>query len=87
MGLMDRHRPSDGEWDQCSRLDIVGFDDISLKKGHRNFVTISTGRLDTATVIHTWCVSRSSQGNGQSVSFSDASAAAQDDESCMFRYL
>ena len=51
MGLMDRHRPSDGEWDQCSRLDIVGFDDISLKKGHRNFVTISTGRLDTATVI------------------------------------
>ena len=32
MGLMDRHRPSDGEWDQFSRLDIVGFDDISLKK-------------------------------------------------------
>ena len=51
LGLMDRHRPSDGEWDQCSRLDIVGFDDISLKKGHRHFVTISTGRLDTATVI------------------------------------
>src|SRR5712691_5085991 len=51
MGIMDRHIQSEVEWDQFSRLDILGFDEISLKKGHRNFVTIITGRIDSETVI------------------------------------
>jgi transposase len=51
MGIIDRHRQSEGEWDHFSRLDVVGLDEISLKKGHRNFVTIITGRMDSETVI------------------------------------
>lgn len=51
MGIIDRHRQSEVNWDQCSRLDVVGLDEIALKKGHRNFVTIVTGRIDDETVI------------------------------------
>ena len=51
MGIMDRHRQGEVEWDQFSRIDVLGLDEISLKKGHRNFVTIVTGRIDAETVI------------------------------------
>ncbi len=51
MGILDRHIQSEVEWDQFSRLDVLGLDEISLKKGHRDFVTIVTGRIDTQTVI------------------------------------
>jgi len=30
---------------------VVGLDELSLKKGHRDFVAIITGRLETETVI------------------------------------
>jgi len=30
---------------------VVGLDEISLKKGHRDFVAIITGRLETETII------------------------------------
>src|SRR5713101_2063062 len=33
------------------RLDVLGLDEISLKKGHRDFVAIITGRIETETVI------------------------------------
>jgi len=51
MGIIDRHIQSEVEWDKFSRLDIIGLDEISLKKGHRDFVTIVTRRIDTKTVI------------------------------------
>jgi len=51
MGIIDRHIQSEVDWDQFSRLDVVGLDEIALKKGHRNFVTIVTGRMDDETVI------------------------------------
>jgi len=51
MGIIDRHIQNEVEWDQFSRLDVLGFDEISLKKGHRNFVTIITGHIDSKTVI------------------------------------
>ena len=51
MGMIDRHIQGEVHWDQFSQIEILGLDEISLKKGHSNFVTIVTGRLDDATVI------------------------------------
>src|SRR2546429_4571195 len=51
MGVLHRHIQGDVDWNQFSRLDILGLDEISLKKGHRDFVAIVTGRLDDAIVI------------------------------------
>jgi len=51
MGILDRHIQGEVDWKQFSRLDILGLDEISLKKGHRDFVTIATGRLNDAIVI------------------------------------
>jgi transposase len=51
MGIIDRHRQSEVDWATCSRIDVIGIDEISLKKGQRDFVTLVTGRLDDKTVI------------------------------------
>jgi len=51
MGILDRHIQGEVDWNQFARLDILGLDEISLKKGHQNFVAIVTGRLDDKTVI------------------------------------
>src|ERR1700741_266553 len=51
MGIIDRHIQREVDWNQFARLDILGLDEISLKKGHRDFVAIVTGRLDEKTVI------------------------------------
>jgi transposase len=51
MGMLDRHIQGDVDWQQLTRLDVLGVDEISLKKGHRNFITLVTGRLDEETVI------------------------------------
>ncbi len=51
MGIIDRHIQGEVDWDQLPQIEVLGLDEISLKKGHRNFVTIVTGRLDHATVI------------------------------------
>jgi transposase len=36
---------------RLNNLEIIGIDEISLKKGHRDFVTVITGRLNEETVI------------------------------------
>ena len=51
MGIIDRHIQVKVDWETCTRLDIIGIDEISLKKGHRDFVTIITGRIDNKIVI------------------------------------
>ena len=51
MGIIQRYIQQEVDWDQLLRLDILGFDEISLKKGHANFVTIVTGRSNDETVI------------------------------------
>jgi transposase len=50
MGLIQRSIQQEVDWDQLLFLDILGFDEISLKKGHANFVTIVTGRSNDAYV-------------------------------------
>ena len=51
MGIIDRHIQSEIDWNTLSRLNIIGIDEISLKKGHRDFVTIITGRMNKKTII------------------------------------
>ncbi len=51
MGVIDRRLESNVNWSKVDRLDIIGIDEISLKKGHRDFVTIVTGRLGDNLLI------------------------------------
>ena len=51
MGMIDRHIQGEVDWNQFVCLDVLGLDEISLKKGHRDFVAIVTGRLADETFI------------------------------------
>ena len=51
MGIIDRSIEREIKWEDVPRLEVIGLDEISLKKGHRDFVAIVTGRLETETVI------------------------------------
>jgi transposase len=51
MGMIERHIQSEIDWNTVSRLDIIGIDAISLKKGHKDFVAIITGRVNQKTCI------------------------------------
>src|SRR2546428_3118134 len=51
MGIIDRSIEREIKWEDVPRLEVIGLDEISLKKGHRDFVAIITGRMETETVI------------------------------------
>lgn len=51
MGIIDRHIRSRVDWKALKRLDVIGLDEISLKKGHKDFITIVTGRRGEKTSI------------------------------------
>ncbi len=51
MGVIDRHIHHQINWKTIKRLDVIGLDEISLKKGHKDFVTIVTGRQGEKTII------------------------------------
>src|SRR5712671_315520 len=51
MGIIDRSIERKIQWEDVPRLEVIGLDEISLKKGHRDFVAIITGRMETETVI------------------------------------
>lgn len=44
-GIVDRHIATKVDWEEFQRLDVLGLDEIALKKGHRNYVVIITARL------------------------------------------
>ena len=50
-GVIDRRLVSEVDWSEIDRLEIIGIDEISLKKGHRDFVTIVTGRCGDKLLI------------------------------------
>lgn len=50
-GIIDREIAKEVEWKKIPRLDVLGIDEISLKKGHKDFVVIVTGRIGGRTVI------------------------------------
>jgi len=45
MGIIDRSVYKKVDWNELKELPILGIDEIALKKGHRNFVTVITARL------------------------------------------
>jgi transposase len=51
MGILYRHIDTEVRWDTIKRLDTIGLDEISLKKGHGDFVTIVTSRVGGKTTI------------------------------------
>ena len=51
MGIIDRRLNHCIDWSLFSHLDIIGLDEISLKKGHKDFVTIVTARIGDETIL------------------------------------
>ncbi len=51
MGVIDRHIDRDINWEDFTQIEVIGIDEISLKKGHRDFVAIITARVASETVI------------------------------------
>ena len=45
VGIVDRHIARQVDWDQFHQLEVLGLDEIALKKGHRDYVTIVSARL------------------------------------------
>jgi len=50
MGSIQRHLASEVDWRAFRRLGVLGIDEISLKKGHQDFVVIVTARI--GDVVH-----------------------------------
>jgi transposase len=51
LGVLERRISARVDWGQYSALGVIGLDEIALKKGHRNFVTIVTARLAEGRVV------------------------------------
>src|SRR3990172_2478526 len=45
MGVIDRYISEEVDWDKIKKLEVIGIDKISLKKGHKDYATIITGYL------------------------------------------
>jgi len=46
MGILDRGIDSKVDWNLIKRLGVLGIDEISLKKGHKDYITIITSKVD-----------------------------------------
>jgi len=51
LGILERHIRDKVDWSQYVRLDRLGLDEIALRKGHRDFVTIVTSRLKNGRMV------------------------------------
>ena len=51
MGIIDRYISTEVNWKAIQRLSVIGIDEIALKKGHKDFVTIVTMRVGNETRI------------------------------------
>ena len=51
MGILDRYISTEVHWKAIQRLEVIGIDEIALKKGHKDFVTIVTMRVGNETRI------------------------------------
>jgi len=50
-GILDRLVPDKVDWTQFKQLRVLGLDEISLLKGHRDFVTIISTRTDDGSSV------------------------------------
>jgi len=51
MGTIERYISTEVHWKEIKRLFVIGIDEIALKKGHKDFVTIVTMRVGRNTRI------------------------------------
>lgn len=51
LGVLERRISASVDWGQYEALGVMGLDEIALKKGHRNFVTVVTARLAEGRVV------------------------------------
>jgi len=51
LGVLERRISAEVDWSQYIEIGVLGLDEIALKKGHRNYVTIVTGRLADERVV------------------------------------
>lgn len=50
-GIINRRISTEVNWDETDKIDVIGLDEISLKKGHRDFVTTVTALTGGETMI------------------------------------
>lgn len=50
-GIVNRHIRKEVNWDLYDKIELLGIDEISVKKGHKDFITIVTARTDGKTTI------------------------------------
>lgn len=50
LGIIDRHLETEVNWSKFKRLEVMGIDEIALKKGHQDYVVIVTARLNDGQV-------------------------------------
>jgi len=51
LGALERRILAEVDWSAYTALGVLGLDEIALKKGHRDFVTIVTARLEGERVV------------------------------------
>ena len=51
LGVMERRIDTKPNWSDYKAIDRLGLDEIAIKKGHRDFVTIVTGRLANGRIV------------------------------------
>lgn len=50
LGVIDRHLGTTVDWAEFEQLEVLGIDEIALKKGHQDYVVIVTARLSEGQV-------------------------------------
>jgi hypothetical protein len=50
VGVLDRCIQSSVDWSAYTQLDVLGLDEIALRKGHRDFVVSVTARQSAGRV-------------------------------------
>jgi transposase len=51
LGVLERRISASVDWGQYDALGVMGLDEIALKKGHRNYVTVVTAHLAEGRVV------------------------------------
>jgi transposase len=51
LGILERRIETEVDWSKLTELEVLGLDEIALKKGQRDYVTIVTARLQGGRII------------------------------------
>ena len=51
LGVLERRISASVDWGQYEALEVIGLDEIALKKGHGNYVTVVTARLAQGRLV------------------------------------